>query len=163
MAECVYAELVNFFSEIILRIRIVALLILLLVSVSGCWLKGVGNSEMAFKRITPRMERQMEYLLVKGCDEEQKYLDPDVAMLYSILPGGGQFYAGESKKGLIYLLSSPFILPYLVSFKDAQNSVDYYNFQYTIRFCAKKFGLVKSKPRPRSAIPRKGLSKASKR
>jgi len=98
---------------------------------------------MAFKRITPKMEKQMAYLLTKGCGEEYQYLDPDIAMLYSFLPGGGQFYAGENKKGFIYLLSSPFIFPYLVSFKDAQNSVDYFNFKYTIKFCAQKLGFVR--------------------
>ena len=98
---------------------------------------------MAFKRITPKMEKQMAYLLDKGCNEEYQYLDPDMAMLYSFLPGGGQFYAGEKKKGVLYLLSAPFIFPYLASFKDAQNSVDYYNFKYTIKFCAQKLGFVK--------------------
>ena len=127
------------------RVTIGILLILFSVSLSGCWLKGTGNSGMAFKRITPKMEKQMEYLLSKGCYEEHKYLDPEIAMLYSLLPGGGQFYTGEKKKGILYLLSSPFILPYLTSFKDAQNSVDYYNFKYTIKFCAKKLGLVKRK------------------
>ena len=110
---------------------------------SGCWLKGSGNSEMSLKRITPKMEKQMSYLLDKGCDEEYQYLDPDMAMLYSFLPGGGQFYAGEQKKGILYLLSSPLIFPYLASFKDAQNSVDYYNFKYTIKFCAKKLGVFR--------------------
>ena len=138
----------KFLSEIILRIKISILLIFLLFFLSGCWLKGSGNSEMSLKRITPKMEKQMSYLLDKGCDEEYQYLDPDMAMLYSFLPGGGQFYAGEQKKGILYLLSSPLILPYLVSFKDAQNSVDYYNFKYTIKFCAKKLGVFrKIKPK----------------
>jgi len=35
------------------------------------------------------------------------------------------------------------IFPYLASFKDAQNSVDYYNFKYTIKFCAQKLGFVR--------------------
>ena len=126
-----------------LRIRIGVLFILFLVSLSGCWLKGTGNSGMAFKRITPKMEKQMEYLLGKGCNEEYQYLDPAIAMLYSFLPGGGQFYTGEKKKGILYLVSSPFIFPYLTSFKDAQNSVDYYNFKYTIKFCAQKLGLAR--------------------
>ncbi|MBT5257915.1 MAG: hypothetical protein HN646_02940 [Nitrospina sp.] len=124
------------------------MLIFLLFILSGCWLKGSGNSEMSLKRITPKMEKQMSYLLDKGCDEEYQYLDPDMAMLYSFLPGGGQFYAGEQKKGILYLLSSPLIFPYLASFKDAQNSVDYYNFKYTIKFCAKKLGVFrKIKPK----------------
>ena len=100
---------------------------------------------MAHKRITPKMEKQMTYLLNKGCSEERYYLDPDIAMLYSLIPGGGQFYVGEKKKGILYLLSSPLIFPYLTSFKDAQNSVDYYNFRYTIKFCAEKLGLLRKK------------------
>ncbi|MBT6295584.1 MAG: hypothetical protein HOJ14_03380 [Nitrospina sp.] len=131
-----------------MRIKTSILLIFLLFILSGCWLKGSGNSEMSLKRITPKMEKQMSYLLDKGCDEEYQYLDPDMAMLYSFLPGGGQFYAGEQKKGILYLLSSPLIFPYLASFKDAQNSVDYYNFKYTIKFCAKKLGVFrKIKPK----------------
>ena len=138
----------KFLSEIVLRIKTSILLIFLLFILSGCWLKGSGNSEMSLKRITPKMEKQMSYLLDKGCDEEYQYLDPDIAMLYSFLPGGGQFYAGEQKKGILYLLSSPLIFPYLASFKDAQNSVDYYNFKYTIKFCAKKLGVFrKIKPK----------------
>ena len=138
----------KFLSEIVLRIKTSILLIFLLFVLSGCWLKGSGNSEMSLKRITPKMEKQMSYLLDKGCDEEYQYLDPDMAMLYSFLPGGGQFYAGEQKKGILYLLSSPLIFPYLASFKDAQNSVDYYNFKYTIKFCAKKLGVFrKIKPK----------------
>ena len=144
---CAYVWLVKFLGEIILRIRIGISLILFSVSLSGCWLKGTGNSEMAFKRITPRMEKQMTYLIKKGCNEEYQYLDPDIAMLYSFLPGGGQFYAGEKKKGILYLFSAPFILPYLTSFKDAQNSVDYYNFKYTIKFCAQKLGLTRKSKR----------------
>ena len=126
-----------------MRVTIGILLILFSISLSGCWLKGTGNSGMAFKRITPKMENQMKYLLSKGCDEEYQYLDPDIAMLYSLLPGGGQFYTGEKKKGILYLLSSPFIFPYFASFKDTQNSVDYYNFKYTIKFCAQKLGLAR--------------------
>ena len=135
----------NLLSEIILRIIVGILLILFSVSLSGCWLKGTGNTGMAYKRITPKMEKQMTYLLNKGCGEEQYYLDPSIAMLYSLIPGGGQFYVGEKKKGILYLLSSPLIFPYLTSFKDAQNSVDYYNFRYTIKFCAEKLGLLRKK------------------
>ena len=89
----------------------------------------------------------MTYLLSKGCDQEYHYLDPDVAMMYSFIPGGGQFYTGEAKKGILYLVSAPFILPYLTSFKDAQNSVDYYNFKYTIKFCTQKLGLARKSKR----------------
>ena len=128
-----------------MRIIISISLILFTVSLSGCWLKGTGGSGMAHKRVTPKMEKQMTYLLNKGCSEEKYYLDPGIAMLYSLIPGGGQFYVGEKKKGILYLLSSPFIFPYLTSFKDAQNSVDYYNFRYTIKFCAEKLGLLRKK------------------
>ncbi len=128
-----------------MRIIIGISLILFSVFLSGCWLKGTGSAGMAYKRITPKMEKQMTYLLNKGCSEEQYYLDPDIAMLYSLIPGGGQFYVGEKKKGILYLLSSPLIFPYLTSFKDAQNSVDYYNFRYTIKFCAEKLGLLRKK------------------
>ncbi len=128
-----------------MRIIVGISLILFSVSLSGCWLKGTGNTGMAYKRITPKMEKQMTYLLNKGCSEEQYYLDPSIAMLYSLIPGGGQFYVGEKKKGILYLLSSPLIFPYLTSFKDAQNSVDYYNFRYTIKFCAEKLGLLRKK------------------
>ena len=88
----------NLLSEIILRIIVGILLTLFSVSLSGCWLKGTGNTGMAYKRITPKMEKQMTYLLNKGCGEEQYYLDPSIAMLYSLIPGGGQFYVGEKKK-----------------------------------------------------------------
>ena len=126
-----------------MRIKIGLMLILSSFVLSGCWLKGTGSKGMSSKRITPKMEKQMAYLLNKGCNEEYEYLDPDLAMLYSFLPGGGQFYTGEKKKGVLYLLSAPLIFPYLASFKDAQNSVDYYNFKYTISFCAQKLGFVR--------------------
>jgi len=118
---------------------------------------------MAFKRITPKMEKQMEYLLTKGCNEEYQYLDPNIAMLYSLLPGGGQFYTGENQKGILYLMSSPFIFPYFVSFEDAQNSVDFYNFKYTIKFCAQKLGLVRKTPQTKKITLKKGLSNFSKK
>ena len=68
---------------------------------------------MALKRITPKMEKQMAFLLDKGCDVEYQYLDPDLAMLYSFLPGGGQFYAGEQKKrhSLPHIFAIDFPLP----------------------------------------------------
>lgn len=141
------------------RIRLCILLIFLALSLSGCWLKGTGNSGMAFKRITPQMEKRMEYLLAKGCRDEREYLNPEVAMLYSLLPGGGQFYTGETGKGFVYLLSFPFIVPYLVSFQDAQNSVDYYNFKYTIRFCMKKLRLFRKRPQREIVIEEKSEKK----
>ena len=111
---------------------------------SGCWLKGGAGSPLRFKQITPRMEREMEQLIKVGCNNEYQYFDRDIALLYSVIPGGGQWYTGEKDKAWIYLLSSPLILPYIVSFQDAQNSVDYYNFKYTVKFCKSKFKIAKT-------------------
>ncbi len=102
---------------------------------SACGVKGGGHSPLLFKRITPEMETEMEELIQKGCDKEYEYYDRDIAMLYSLIPGGGQWYTGETRKAWIYLMSFPLIVPYIVSFQDAQNSVDYYNFRYTAHFC----------------------------
>ena len=106
---------------------------------SGCGVKGGGHSPLLFKRITPEMEAEMEELIQKGCTKEYEYFDRDIAMLYSLIPGGGQWYTGETRKAWIYLMSFPLIVPYIVSFQDAQNSVDYYNFRYTAHFCKTKF------------------------
>ena len=106
---------------------------------------------MKFKRITPSMEKEMESLIEAGCDREYQYFERDVAFLYSMIPGGGQWYTGEKDKAWFYLLSSPLIIPYIVSFQDAQNSVDYYNFKYTAKFCRSKFRVAKKRVDPRSA------------
>lgn len=100
--------------------------------------QGGGKSPLLFKRITPAMESEMEELISKGCDKEYEYFDRDIAMLYSLIPGGGQWYTGETRKAWIYLMTFPLIVPYIVSFQDAQNSVDYYNFRYTAHFCKTK-------------------------
>ena len=105
---------------------------------SSCGIKGGAHSPLLFKRVTPAMEKKMEKLIDKGCDQEYQYFDRDIAMLYSVIPGGGQWYTGETRKAWIYLLSFPLIVPYVVSFQDAQNSVDYYNFRYTAHFCKTK-------------------------
>ena len=105
---------------------------------SACGIRGGGKSPLLFKRITPAMEMEMEKLIQKGCDKEYQYFDRDIAMMYSIIPGGGQWYTGEIRKAWIYLMSFPLIIPYIVSFQDAQNSVDYYNFRYTAHFCKNK-------------------------
>ncbi len=106
---------------------------------SACGIKGGGNSPLRFKQITPAMEMEMEALIQEGCDKEHEFFDRDIAMLYSLIPGGGQWYTGETRKAWIYLVSAPLIIPYIVSFQDAQNSVDYYNFRYTAHFCKTKF------------------------
>ena len=128
---------------------------------SGCWLKGGGGSPMGFKRITPKMEKEMEQLIEAGCDKEYQYFDRDIAFLYSMIPGGGQWYTGEKDKAWIYLLSSPLIVPYIVSFQDAQNSVDYYNFKYTAKFCKTKFKLARSMEK--KSANKKKLSKKSRK
>ena len=119
---------------------------------------------MKFKRITPTMEKEMESLIKAGCDREYQYFERDVAFLYSMIPGGGQWYTGEKDKAWFYLLSAPLIIPYIVSFQDAQNSVDYYNFKYTAKFCRSKFKVAKKRIDPRSAkkSTRKGKSRKYK-
>jgi hypothetical protein len=117
---------------------------------SGCSGKGGSGSPMKFKRITPAMEMEMESLIKAGCDREYEYFERDVAFLYSMIPGGGQWYTGEKDKALFYLLSSPLIIPYIISFQDAQNSVDYYNFKYTAKFCKSKFRVAKKMIDPKS-------------
>ncbi len=91
-----------------------------------------------YKEVSPTMEHEMEVLLQKGCDKERKLYDNDAAYLYSLIPGGGQLYTGETKKALWYMAGSFLIIPYFISFEDAQKTVDYYNFQHTINYCKKK-------------------------
>ena len=110
---------------------------------SACGIKGGGQSPLRFKHITPAMEMEMEALIEAGCDQEYAYYDRDIALLYSLIPGGGQWYTGETRKAWIYLVSFPLIIPYIVSFQDAQNSVDYYNFRYTAHFCKSKFKVTR--------------------
>ena len=105
---------------------------------SACGIKGGGKSPLRFKQITPAMGMEMEALIEEGCDKEYEFFDRDIAMLYSLIPGGGQWYTGETRKAWLYLMSFPLIVPYIVSFQDAQNSVDYYNFRYTAHFCKTK-------------------------
>jgi hypothetical protein len=128
----------------------IAGVVFILFYLSGCWTKGRGGSPMKFKRITPTMEKEMESLIEAGCDREYQYFKRDVAFLYSMIPGGGQWYTGEKDKAWFYLLSSPLIIPYIVSFQDAQNSVDYYNFKYTTKFCKSKFRVAKKMVDPKS-------------
>ncbi|MBC8282528.1 MAG: hypothetical protein H8E32_01850 [Nitrospinae bacterium] len=117
---------------------------------------------MGFKRITPSMEREMEQLIQAGCDKEYQYYDRDIAFLYSMIPGGGQWYTGEKDKAWLYLLSSPLIVPYIVSFQDAQNSVDYYNFRYTAKFCKSKYKMAKKTSELKSSRKKKYSSKSPK-
>jgi len=90
----------------------------------------------------------MKKLIQEGCDREYEYFDRDIALLYSLIPGGGQWYTGETRKAWIYLMSFPLIVPYIVSFQDAQNSVDYYNFRYTAHFCKSKLKVTQKMQEP---------------
>ena len=137
--------------------------VIILSFLSGCWGKGGAGSPMKFKRITPTMEKEMESLIEAGCDREYQYFERDVAFLYSMIPGGGQWYTGEKDKAWFYLLSSPLIIPYIVSFQDAQNSVDYYNFKYTAKFCRSKFRVVKKRADSRSAKKSTEKKKSSRK
>ena len=123
---------------------------------SACGIKGGGHSPLIFKHVTPAMETEMEQLIDKGCDKEYQYYDRDIAMLYSVIPGGGQWYTGEIHKAWIYLISFLLIVPYIVSFQDAQNSVDYYNFRYTAHFCKTK--LLASKRLPSKGYIKRDLA-----
>jgi hypothetical protein len=140
--------------------------------ISACGIKGGANSPLKFKKITPAMEMEMEKLMQEGCNQEYEYFDRDIAMLYSLIPGGGQWYTGETRKAWIYLVSFPLVIPYIASFQDAQNSVDYYNFRYTAHFCKKKLRMAKkmlgpekkykknNPVKPKKKLARQGLSNA---
>ncbi len=97
--------------------------------------------QMRFKNITPDMEIQLQDLMTQGCIPEYEILENKTAYMYSLIPGGGQIYTGEPKKALFYVLGSILIVPYFISFEDAQNSVDYLNAQYSIDYCRKKLRL----------------------
>ncbi|QPJ64278.1 MAG: hypothetical protein G3M78_02245 [Candidatus Nitrohelix vancouverensis] len=138
---------------------LVALIVLAGVILSGCVSSRAGvDPRMRFKQITPDMEFEMASYIKRGCDKEYRYLDPEIARLYSVIPGGGQFYTGESGKGWMYLLSSPLLIPYIVSFEDAQNSVDYYNFRYTLEYCRRKFNVKRPNKRENKASVKKSKS-----
>ena len=106
---------------------------------------------------------EMEMLIKAGCDQEYEYFDRDIAMLYSLIPGGGQWYTGETRKAWIYLMSFPLIVPYIVSFQDAQNSVDYYNFRYTAHFCKSKLKVTQKMQEPEKGYQKKNSKKPTSR
>lgn len=123
--------------------KIVASIILSLV-LTGCGTPGLtARPDLQFKQITPEMDIRMANLRKQGCTGGTPILDKDVAWAYSIIPGGGQFYTGESEKGIYYLFGSALIVPYFVAFQDAQNSVDFYNFQHDIEYCTEKLRLAR--------------------
>ena len=130
---------------------------------SACGIKGGGLSPLRFKHITPAMEMEMEALIEAGCDQEYAYYDRDIALLYSLIPGGGQWYTGETRKAWIYLVSFPLIIPYIVSFQDAQNSVDYYNFRYTAHFCKSKFKVTRKMQEPEKGNQKNNSRKLRKK
>ena len=59
-----------------------------------------------YREVTPEMEHEMEALLKQGCKKERKLYDNEVAYLYSLIPGGGQLYTGETKKALRFRKAS---------------------------------------------------------
>jgi len=123
--------------------KIAASVILGLV-LNGCGTSGViANSGFQFKQITPEMDVRMADLRKQGCAGGAPVLDKDVARAYSIIPGGGQFYTGETEKGVYYLLGSALVVPYFVAIQDAQNSVDFYNFQHDIDYCTERLRLAR--------------------
>ena len=126
-------------------------------------IKGGGQSPLRFKHITPAMEMEMEALIEAGCDQEYAYYDRDIALLYSLIPGGGQWYTGETRKAWIYLVSFPLIIPYIISFQDAQNSVDYYNFRYTAHFCKSKFKVTRKMQEPEKGYQKNNSRKVRKK
>ena len=130
---------------------------------SACGIKGGGKSPLKFKRITPAMETEMEKLIQKGCNQEYEYFDRDIAMLYSLIPGGGQWYTGETRKAWIYLVTFPLVIPYIASFQDAQNSVDYYNFRYTEHFCKNKLKMTEKIQGPVKKQGNKNSKKSGKK
>ena len=130
---------------------------------SACGIKGGGLSPLRFKHITPAMEMEMEALIEAGCDQEYAYYDRDIALLYSLIPGGGQWYTGETRKAWIYLVSFPLIIPYIASFQDAQNSVDYYNFRYTAHFCKSKFKVTRKMQEPEKGNQKNNSRKLRKK
>ena len=130
---------------------------------SACGIKGGAKSPLQFKRITPAMEIEMEALIQEGCDQEYEYFDRDIAMLYSLIPGGGQWYTGETRKAWIYLATFPLVVPYIVSFQDAQNSVDYYNFRYTAHFCKNKQKMTGKMQEPEKKYKESSSGKSGKK
>ena len=117
--------------------------------------------KMGFKKVTPDMEVQVEELMSQGCLPEYKMLENETAYLYSLIPGAGQLYTGEPKKALMYALGSVLIVPYLISFEDAQSSVDYINIKYSIDYCKEKLRLSKQM-KERAERKRLRLSKQMK-
>lgn len=54
--------------------------------------------------------------------------DPLLAtVLSTVLPGGGQFYNGHFLKGLLVLVTSPFVIPWLIGIVDAYFSARRHN------------------------------------
>tara|TARA_B100001123_G_C14949091_1_gene882914 strand:- start:47 stop:532 length:486 start_codon:yes stop_codon:yes gene_type:complete len=99
-----------------------------------------------YKQVSPEMEHEMEILMQKGCKKERKLYDSDTAYLYSLIPGGGQLYTGEIKKAMWYIAGSFLIIPYFISFEDAQRTVSFRNFQHTIDYCKERLRLSEISP-----------------
>jgi hypothetical protein len=105
------------------------------------------SEDLRIKRITPEMQVRMERLEKAGCDETANVKDPRIGKAISYIPGGGQFYNNEPVKGIYYMATSIFIIPYFLSIEDARQTRDYLNFQSALEYCEEKLRLTGKKPR----------------
>ncbi len=106
--------------------------------------KGLSN-DLEIKRITPSMKVRMGEMEDAGCIEKEIVKSPEISRTIALFPGGGQFYNGEPLKGMYYLATSILILPYIVSFKDAAQTVEYLNFKHTLEFCEEKMRVARER------------------
>ncbi len=103
------------------------------------------SEDLQIKRITPEMKIKMAELEAAGCEERFQVKDPGMAKTLAIFPGGGQFYNEEPLKGLYYMGTSIFLIPYIASFKDAEQTREYLNFQSSIHFCEEQLRVLKER------------------
>lgn len=105
------------------------------------------SEDLRIKQITPEMIVRMERLEKAGCDETFNAKDPKMGKVISYIPGGGQFYNDEPVKGIYYMATSIFILPYFLAIEDAKKTREYLNYQSTLEFCDEKLRLTGKKLR----------------
>lgn len=103
------------------------------------------SEDLQIKRITPEMKIKMAELEAAGCEDKFQVKDPGMAKTLAVFPGGGQFYNEEPLKGLYYMGTSLFILPYIASFKDAEQTREYLNFQSSIHYCEEQLRVLKER------------------
>ncbi|GEM_PF-524292 len=131
-----------------IRNLFVSLLSLILVGACGpkSQLLFEGLSEdLQIKRITPEMKIKMAELEAAGCQDKFQMKDPGMAKTLAIFPGGGQFYNEEPLKALYYMGTSLFLIPYIASFKDAEQTREYLNFQSSIHYCEEELRVLKER------------------